>query len=87
MSAECMEVYTEMNHYRSHLKYAVFKLTADESEIVVEARGDRSSTYEQFVSHFPENDIRWACAWLSLSLSLSLSRAWLSESLTESHDA
>jgi len=42
------------------LRYALFKLNADQSEVVVDSFAPPSATYDEFVKQLPANDCRYA---------------------------
>lgn len=42
------------------LRYIVFKISDDYKEVVVESTGDRSATYEDFLSALTPNEVRYA---------------------------
>lgn len=54
-----MAAQTDLHTHRK-LKFIVFKLVNNQSEAVVEKKGDNDSTYEEFLSALPELESRWA---------------------------
>jgi len=54
----CLDSFQELK-LRKKFKYIIFKLSDDNSEIVVE-RAVESASYEEFVSALPHDTCRWA---------------------------
>jgi len=42
------------------LRYALFKLSADQKEVIVDLTAPPSASYDDFVKHLPSNDCRYA---------------------------
>ncbi|EPQ51060.1 actin depolymerizing factor, partial [Gloeophyllum trabeum ATCC 11539] len=58
VNPECLEAYQELK-LRKTMKYIIFNLNKDNTEIIVEKKSD-SSNYEEFLADLPENECRWA---------------------------
>ena len=56
---ECRSAYNSLKLSKA-LRYIVFKVSDDYKEIVVESTGDRSATYEDFLSALTPRDARYA---------------------------
>ncbi|KAI8868745.1 actin depolymerizing protein [Ramicandelaber brevisporus] len=54
---ECKSVFTDVS--RRKLRYAVFKLSDDETQIIVEKKGERDTDYQTFLDELPENEPRF----------------------------
>ncbi|KAG1750480.1 uncharacterized protein EDB91DRAFT_1107673 [Suillus paluster] len=55
---ECLQAFQELKMSKS-LKYILFKLNDDRTQIVVDKKSS-SSDYEEFLTHLPGNGCRWA---------------------------
>ncbi|KAI7854816.1 hypothetical protein BDC45DRAFT_507019 [Circinella umbellata] len=58
VNSECLEVFQELK-LRKKYKYAIFKLSDNNSEIVVEKTAE-SADYDEFLKQLPENEPRYA---------------------------
>ncbi|WP_168186851.1 MULTISPECIES: actin depolymerization factor/cofilin-like domain-containing protein [unclassified Pseudomonas] len=56
---ECRNAYNSLKLSKA-LRYIVFKVSDDYKEVVVESTGDRSATYEDFLSALTPRDARYA---------------------------
>jgi len=59
VSEEVLTKYSELKLGHS-LRYALFKLNADQSAVVVDSTAPPSASYEDFVKALPANDCRYA---------------------------
>jgi len=59
VSDAVLNVYQELKLGHAH-RFALFKLSADMGEVVVDQTAPPSSTYQDFVSKLPSNDCRYA---------------------------
>jgi len=57
-SAECVPLYEELK-LKKKLKYIIYKLNANNTEIVVEKKSE-SGDYDDFIADLPETECRWA---------------------------
>jgi cofilin len=53
---------TEFNEMkiRSAYRYIIFKITDDKKSIVIECKGDKNATFDEFKSKLPDGDCRYA---------------------------
>jgi hypothetical protein len=51
--------YRDLQHYRSQLKYLIFRLNEEEEEILLDTIATNEATFDDFIAHFPDNDVRW----------------------------
>ncbi|KAL0576941.1 cofilin [Marasmius crinis-equi] len=58
VSDECISSYQELKLSKK-LKYIIFNLNADKTQIVVAKKSD-SKEYEDFIADLPETECRWA---------------------------
>ena len=56
---ECMTEFNEMK-IRSAYRYIIFKITDDKKSIVIESKGDKNATFDEFKSKLPDGDCRYA---------------------------
>lgn len=56
---ECRNAYNSLKLSKA-FRYIVFKISDDYKEVVVESTGDRSATYEDFLSALTPNEVRYA---------------------------
>ncbi|KAI1317595.1 cofilin [Mortierella claussenii] len=54
----CLEAFQELK-LRKKLKYIIYKLSDNNSEIVVEEKAE-TATYDEFLEKLPKDDCRWA---------------------------
>jgi len=59
VSDDVLNKYQELKLGHS-LRYALFKLSADQSEVIVDKTAPPSANYEAFVKDLPTNDCRYA---------------------------
>lgn len=59
VSDECLQAFNEikMNH---KYRYVLFKISDDSTSIVIDKRGERSSSYDEFLESLPKKDGRYA---------------------------
>merc|ERR1711907_195571 len=56
---ECMIEFEQMK-IRSAYQYIVFKITDDKKSIVIEEKGAKGASFEEFTAKLPDNDCRYA---------------------------
>ncbi|KAG0304843.1 cofilin, partial [Dissophora globulifera] len=54
----CLEAFQSLKLGKK-FKYIIYKLSDDQKNIVVEKQAERG-TYDEFLSHLPETECRWA---------------------------
>ncbi|CDO76695.1 hypothetical protein BN946_scf184975.g4 [Trametes cinnabarina] len=59
VNPECLEAYQELKLGKK-IKYIIFTLNKDNTEIIVEKKSPLTSTYDDFLADLPEADCRWA---------------------------
>ncbi|KAI0789596.1 actin depolymerizing factor [Abortiporus biennis] len=59
VSPECLEAFQDLK-LGHKFKYIIYNLKSDNTEIIVQKKGDVSSSYDDFLADLPEDDIRWA---------------------------
>ena len=59
MNPECLDAFQELKLGKKN-KYIIYKLSPDNTEIVVDKRGSLASTYDDFLAELPEAECRWA---------------------------
>ncbi|KAI0763581.1 recombinant Actophorin [Trametes elegans] len=59
VNPECLDAFQELKLGKKN-KYIIYKLSPDNTEIVVEKRGPPASTYDDFLAELPEAECRWA---------------------------
>ena len=56
---ECLKEFEQMK-IRSSYQYMVFKITDDKKSIVIEKKGEKGASFDEFKSALPEGDCRYA---------------------------
>ncbi|PIG85859.1 cofilin [Aspergillus arachidicola] len=56
---DCQAKFLEMKLGHKY-RYVIYRLSADNKEIVVDKTGSHDSTYDDFIEDLPEDECRWA---------------------------
>ena len=59
VAPECLEEFEKMK-IRSEYKFIIFKITDDKKSIVIEEKGAKEATFDDFCSKLPEASCRYA---------------------------